>query len=93
MNKEQDKQPKYYICIQVIKILHSKQSRTMCLGVSLKLGGTGVDLALEHCDATGVDGGVGVTMPLGRVLERAIPLGARDDGKLFGFPPPPFHLR
>ena len=75
-----------------MKMLHSTQLHTKCLGVSLKLGGTGVDLALEHCDTTGVDGGVGVTMPLGRVLERVIPLGARDDGKLFGFPAPPFHL-
>ena len=51
-----------------------------------------MERALEHCDATGVEGGVGVTMPFGRVLERVIPLGARDDGKLFGFPPPPLHL-
>lgn len=64
----------------------------MCLGVSRRLGGTGVERALEHCDATGVEGGVGVTMPFCRVLERVIPLVARD-GKLLGLPPPPFHLQ
>ena len=51
-----------------------------------------MERALEHCDTPGVEGGVGVTMPFGRVLERVIPLDARDDGKLFGFPPPPLHL-
>ena len=66
----------------------------MCRGVSRRFGGTGVERALEHCDATGVEGGVGVTMPFCRVPEeRVIPLaGARDEGKLFGFPGPPFHL-
>lgn len=64
----------------------------MCLGVNRRFGGIGVERALLHCDVTGVEGGVGVTIPFGRVLERVIPLGARDEGKLFGFPAP-FHLK
>lgn len=64
----------------------------MCRGVRRKFGGTGVERALEHCDVTGVEGGVGVTMPFCRVPVRVTPLEARDEGKLFGFPPPPFHL-
>jgi len=57
-------------------------------------GGTGVERALEHCDAPGVDGGVGVTMPLGRVVLRAGSFGGREacPGKLCALPTP-FHLK